>query len=62
MTFDRWVWVSLPRATFALIVRDGLVVDAAPIARWSIGRREREVADYYRRRGAEFVPLSDLTP
>ncbi len=54
--------MSLPRATFALIVRDGLVVDAAPIARWSIGRREREVADYYRRRGAEFVPLSDLPP
>ncbi|MDH2424768.1 hypothetical protein [Sphaerisporangium sp. TRM90804] len=62
MTSDRWVWVSLPWATFAVVVADGLVVDAAPIARWSIGRRERDVADHYRRRGAVFVPLPDPTP
>lgn len=54
--------MSLPHATFALVVRDGLVVEAAPITRWCIGRRERDVADYYRRRGAVFVPLSDPTP
>lgn len=59
MSSDRWIWVSLPFATFALVVRDGLVVDAAPIARWSIGRRELDVADYYRRRGAIFQPLPD---
>ncbi|GGK61498.1 hypothetical protein Sme01_03230 [Sphaerisporangium melleum] len=39
--------------------RDGRVVDAAPIARKSIGRREREVADYYRRQGARFETLPD---
>jgi len=53
----RWIWVSLPYATFALAARDGLVVDAAPIARWSIGKPEQQVADYYRRKGAEFRPL-----
>ncbi|GAA0853560.1 hypothetical protein GCM10009525_83520 [Streptosporangium amethystogenes subsp. fukuiense] len=53
----RWVWVSLPYATLALAVRDGRVVDAAPIARWSIGKDERQVADFYRRKGAEFRPL-----
>lgn len=53
----RWIWVSLPYATFALAVANGRVVDAAPIARWSIGRPEREVATYYRQRGAVFEPL-----
>lgn len=50
----RWVWVSLPYATFGIAVRDGVVVDAAPIARWAIGKSERRVADYYRRKGAVF--------
>ncbi|WP_187414211.1 hypothetical protein [Nonomuraea sp. PA05] len=54
---DRWIWVSLTYATFAVVVRDGRVVDAAPIARWSIGKPEQRVADYYKRKGAEFVPL-----
>jgi len=49
--------VSLPYATFALCVRDGRVVDAAPIAKWAIGKDEREVAAYYRKRGAKFEDL-----
>lgn len=53
----RWVWVSLPYATFTVATRDGRVVDAPPIARWTIGRPERDVADYFRRRGAVFQPL-----
>lgn len=53
----RWVWVSLPFATFGLAVEGGRVVDAPPIARWCIGKDERYVADYWRRRGAQFVPL-----
>lgn len=57
MTEPRWIWVSLPYATFGIAVRDGKVIDAAPIARRSIGREERRVADYYRRRGARFVRL-----
>lgn len=57
MTPEQWVWVSLPWATFGLATRGGKVVDAAPIARWTIGKSERYVADYYRRRGAQFVRL-----
>lgn len=53
----RWVWVSLSYATFALAVRDGRIVDAPPIARWSIGQDEQQVADFYRRKGAEFRSL-----
>ncbi|MFF0864139.1 hypothetical protein ACFYUV_20440 [Nonomuraea sp. NPDC003560] len=54
---ERWFWVSLAYATFAIVVRDGRVVDAAPIARWAIGKPEQRVADYYRRKGAEFAEL-----
>ncbi|MFI7470549.1 hypothetical protein [Nonomuraea sp. NPDC049646] len=56
----RWIWVSLPQATFAVITRDGLVVDAAPIAQWLVGKREREVAAYLRRKGAVFKPLGPV--
>lgn len=53
----RWIWVSLPHATFGLIVNGGRIIDAAPIARWTVGRDEREIAAYYRRKGAQLVPL-----
>lgn len=50
----RWIWVSLPNATFGISTDGGHVTDAAPIARWTVGRPEREVADWYRSRGAVF--------
>ena len=53
-----WVWVSLDYATFGVCVEHGVIVDAAPIARWTIGKPERHVADYYRRRGARFERLT----
>jgi hypothetical protein len=53
-----WVRVELRYATFAVLVQDGFVVDAAPIARWAIGRPEVAVASYYRRRGARFDRLT----
>jgi hypothetical protein len=54
---ERCIWVSQPRATFGIVAKDGRVIDALPIARWSIGRDERSVAEYFRQRGAEFRPL-----
>jgi len=50
----RLIWVSLPYATFGIIVRGGQVIEAAPIARWTLGKDERDVAGYYRRKGAKF--------
>ena len=51
------VWVSQPHATFGIVTKDGRVIDAPPVARWSIGRDERSVAAYFRQRGAEFRQL-----
>lgn len=39
--------VSTPRATFTIKVKDGIVVDAPPIARKSIGRFVKRVLQYY---------------
>lgn len=57
----RLIRVELSYAVFGVLARDGIVIDAAPIAGWAIDRPEREVADYYRRKGARFseVPPGD---
>lgn len=54
---DRCIWVSLPRATFGLIVRDGRVVDAAPYGRRYVGTDEQAAAERLRQAGVRFVPL-----
>ena len=58
---DRLIWVSLPRATFGIVIRDGKVVDGAPYARGRglrlVGMDERAATEKLRRLGAEFVPL-----
>jgi len=59
----RWIWISLPYATFGIAVADGVVVEAAPIAaKRVLGRDEREVAAYYRRQGAKIVALDARVP
>ena len=50
----RCVQVVMSHATFGVIIRDGRVIDAAPIARWTIGKDERQVAAYFKHRGARF--------
>ena len=53
----RELWgVDLPYACFGLLVERGVVVQAAPIARWSEGRPIEAVARYYRgKRGDVFL-------
>lgn len=35
---EEWYYVQLPYATFGIAVRKGVVIKAAPIAAWSIGK------------------------
>lgn len=53
----RWIWVSLDYATYGIAVKDGKVVDAAPIAYWMVGKDERYCASWLKKKGARFVPL-----
>lgn len=46
--------ITLSYAVFGLIVEDAVVVEAAPIARWAVGKPIRDVLTYYRRKGATF--------
>lgn len=53
----RWIWVSLPYATYGIETEHGTVIDAAPIAKWMIGKPEVEVAAWLKKKGARCVPL-----
>ena len=53
-------WVSLDYATFGLWETNGIVTDAAPIARKaSMGRPIADVLTYYRQKGARIEKLSE---
>ena len=54
----KWVWVSLPYATFGLRIDQGLIVEAPPIAHWTVGLPEARVAAYYRKKGAVFARVN----
>lgn len=44
-----WFRCVLPWAVFAIVAEDGIVVDAAPIARWWVGKPLRTFGRYLRR-------------
>jgi hypothetical protein len=52
-----WFWVSLSYATFGIALRSGRVVEAAPIARWAVGKDGEFALNYFRRKGAKVHPL-----
>lgn len=47
------VTINLPDATFGLVIDDGIVTSAPPIARWAKGEEFDKVICYYQERGAE---------
>lgn len=61
---DRWlIWVSFPWATFGLEVdEDQTVVDAPPIARYTVGWGAGHAKSYFLGRGARVVVLSLKRP
>lgn len=42
--------VTLSYACFGLEVEDGIVTEAAPIARWAVGKRVEDVKAYWSRK------------
>jgi hypothetical protein len=55
---QRWVWVSLSYATYGIALDDDdMVVDAAPIARWMIGKRWIDVQAWLRGKGGTWRDL-----
>ena len=48
----QWYWFSLPYATYGVAARNGVVCNAAPIARWMIGKELSFVMNWCRARGS----------
>lgn len=48
------VWINLPHACYGIVVVNERVTMAPPIARWMLGKHEREVAAWLRSKGAKF--------
>ena len=43
--------VTLPYAVFGVVVKTGMVIYAAPIARWAVGRTYQSFAQWVLRKG-----------
>jgi hypothetical protein len=52
---DRWFWISLEYATFAICSRDGVIVDAPPIARWMVSKRLTDIKPWLLRQPGQRV-------
>lgn len=58
----RGVWISLSYATFGIeVAEDGYVEDAAPIARWMIGKHYTHPQRWVERKGGvwRWLPILD---
>lgn len=52
-------WVSLSYATFGLVVVNGRVHEAPPIARWTTGKPAGRVLQYFAGRGARILRIGE---
>lgn len=54
---SKWIWVSLPYATFGIKVRGGIVIDTAPIARWMIDKDTQTIRDWIAKKGGRWKSI-----
>jgi hypothetical protein len=54
---ERDLWVSLPWATFVLVVSDGRIREAPPIAHWCEGKEASSIRAYWAGRGARIEEI-----
>lgn len=47
------VRVETPHFVAGIILLDGVCVEAAPIMSWAIGKREKELVDWFNKKGWE---------
>lgn len=59
---NRWLWVSLPYATYGIRIENGRVAEAAPIAHWMIGKDEHTVMAWLFKKNARLIWLQEENP
>ncbi len=57
----RWIQIDWGQACFQIGVEGGVVREAPPIARWARGKPEREIAQFFRNRGAKFRDVTNVS-
>ena len=57
----RTIWISAPPYTARIEVQNDVVVNAAPIFRWTVGKKFAEVERYFRGRFKESLRIEDIT-
>lgn len=55
---ERMFWIDIKYATFGVISRDGIIVDAAPIAAWMVSKRLTDVKPWLLGRRAKVVEVT----
>lgn len=53
-----WLWVSLNYATYGIKVEKDVIVEAAPIAHWMIGKNVNYIYRWVAKRGGVVVQTS----
>ena len=53
----KWIWVCLSYATYGIKVEGGIVMDAAPIARWMIGKDTAFIREWIAKKGGTWKVL-----
>ncbi len=48
----KFIYISLPYMTFALLSNNGIIVKGPPISKWTLNKNEEFVIDYYKKKGA----------
>ena len=52
--------IDIDYACFGLVIKDNKVVEAAPIARWCIGKDKDYIIKYWKDRGAKVECFKDM--
>ena len=53
------VQIQLGGLSFGLVVEDGMIVKAAPVALWTLSHSWKVIENHYRRRGAKITIVAE---
>lgn len=56
---NRLLQVDTGYACFGIVVTDGVVTEAAPIAKWAVGKTLTEVTAHFSRKSAQVREVAD---
>ena len=54
----RLLQVDTGYACFGVVVRNGIVVEAAPIAKWAVGKSLADVVEHFKRKRAKVLEVA----